>query len=109
MRISDWSSDVCSADLAEIQRQALGVAHDAAVIGWGIGTDKGRVRFDILRHEADTLHRLLCSVGLGERHEALRQLAGPGRQIQVQAPGKAKVLQRSEERRVGKGWGRTCK
>src|SRR3546814_18788948 len=99
MRISDWSSDVCSSDLGgEVQAAALVVADD-----------------DILE------------IGLEDRHDAALQVRNLGG-ILVDAPGLESQLgkasprnkayvpgtydsypQRSEERRVGKECVSTCR
>src|SRR3546814_20060791 len=93
MRISDWSSDVCSSDLACFLRQtgmraqAHGREHgvrlnDRAVIQIGADTRSGRV---------------------------------DGNDLAAQMPDDALFLQRranglrSEERRVGKEWVSTCR
>src|SRR3546814_2103643 len=82
MRISDWSSDVCSSDL----RPWDGKPCRRPV--WR----KGRRG----RHCA-TLHSLAASASM------LKALAGP------RAPGKKKAPNRSEERRVGKECVSTCR
>src|SRR3546814_6523208 len=55
MRISDWSSDVCSSDLPEIVLEAAGPA-------LGPGLEKGaaefREAFGLCRHRAQQRHRL---------------------------------------------------
>src|SRR3546814_5224216 len=77
MRISDWSSDVCSSDL-QIDR-SIGHGHD-----WGIG-----VRGDDVRH-----HRAV---------EDPQTLDAANPQIRCQYRHRIAVLAgRSEERRVGK-------
>src|SRR3546814_19641549 len=90
MRISDWSSDVCSSDLLAF--------HHLETIGG---------------HE-DRLGRLVHAVvgpadALGEPRGALRR-AHMDDEIDV-APIETEVERRgrSEERRVGKEWVRTCR
>src|SRR3546814_6655765 len=94
MRISDWSSDVCSSDLpgdfsslkAGRALNAPGIAPIAHLCNGGdqVGNSEGA-----------------CDGGgnelIGCRHD--------GAQIAI---GHVTVNQRSEERRVGKEWGSTC-
>src|SRR3546814_8638786 len=61
MRISDWSSDVCSSDLAHVDRMA---AHRAGIPGLQYRIDMGVGPFDAVRapahqHEDDRLAGLL--------------------------------------------------
>src|SRR3546814_19154952 len=86
VRISDWSSDVCSSDL----EQAADVAHERGLLGVGTDHDPGGV--------AEEEDRQV--VGVAELHEA-RRLVGP-----VGVDGAGQV--RSEERRVGKVCVSTC-
>src|SRR3546814_13817837 len=97
MRISDWSSDVCSSDLVELQeflaaaaqqrqqavrgdlRQRLGVVEVVAVLGAGVFLARGHARAD---------------------HAA-------GRHTFAQLADQRGVLS-SEERRVGKEWVSAC-
>src|SRR3546814_4987306 len=83
MRISDWSSDVCSSDLLQLQRQARRHAL--------------RLRDGALRpahHRVAALQHALVGHALQHAAEAV-ELAGP------------LAEQRSEERRVGKECFRT--
>src|SRR3546814_18019958 len=90
MRISDWSSDVCSADLGQVGHRlhiVLGqfAEYDAAVeIEHVCGTedDPGGA------HEGDPARGFIDA---REAEEFADATAGPGQA-------------RSEERRVGKGW-----
>src|SRR3546814_19165084 len=96
MRISDWSSDVCSSDL---QRQDLAaalrqldalerfVAHSAAAAPIVPGD---RYHFDYPRLLAD-----LARVRTGIQSHL--------------TPSRAQPRDRSEERRVGKEWVSTCR
>src|SRR3546814_16152376 len=117
MRISDWSSDVCSSDLGErlARRHVVAVAEgDVVVAGEGEG-DAGIA-----------LGRRGRVVGRGSAREAQQGLAGHtvvaeegsgvalvGHQQVVAGHGKAEALlaggPRSEARRVGKEWVRTCR
>src|SRR3546814_5331501 len=86
MRISDWSSDVCSSDL---QREG----NAATVI-------RRRLRHDPLRAR----DRILDAGGAVDgRHIVIRH-----RQIRGQAPRPA-AIERSEARRVGKECVSTCR
>src|SRR3546814_19698352 len=102
MRISDWSSDVCSSDLRFAEVKAAGqFAHD---------------------HDVETLHHfLLEGGGFGQRLEAQGR-AQVGEEVQVLADfeqatlrllGKVQIVPfgaaRSEERRVGKECVSTCR
>src|SRR3546814_3961014 len=66
MRISDWSSDVCSSDLAQARKAQLHVVADvAADVEAGVATDQVPAVLDV--------------VGLGDLHVALdRATAGRG-------------------------------
>src|SRR3546814_14784550 len=116
MRISDWSSDVCSSDLAnglvvlvavvavdEVVHGALGRGQHAeravkcigdALRDLGVaGDDGGRVlRADHRTLGNDELQRLQAA--LVQRDLVFHQ--------------GAEDIERSEERRVGKGWVRKC-
>src|SRR3546814_12906257 len=110
MRISDWSSDVCSSDLARRRIAALVHGH--------VGTfakSLDETHFDIEERAAPAsvespraLLRLLAA-----RHPAARSLeerlslVASDRDADV---GLGVVLERrSEERRVGKEWVSTCR
>src|SRR3546814_20210244 len=122
MRISDWSSDVCSSDLHEID------VLDIAAVGLDAGTFRqldhlhavmlrrrglladighaGETGLVPDRHAIAIAHQMLRQFALaevaavgGERNE----LVGPG------AGAEPACRLRSEERRVGKGWVRTCR
>src|SRR3546814_9350730 len=87
MRISDWSSDVCSSDLAEQAGHVVDVA-----VGQHHGMDR-TVPHALARMKLAALEDLLAQVGRGvQQHPALavggdryRGLAGRGRQ-RVAAP-----------------------
>src|SRR3546814_8656846 len=70
MRISDWSSDVCSSDL-------LGLASDA--LGVGVGIDTGTVSFGEFGHS----HRDLTAIGSVVNRAARAQAAAATGQILV--------------------------
>src|SRR3546814_15826735 len=103
MRISDWSSDVCSSDLD------LAVA---AAEGW---TDRARPMFEMPPHVHldDPLGRLLGHIDF-----RLAMLDGPtedytcfvGTMVQEAYATSDRIrAARSEERRVGKECGSTCR
>src|SRR3546814_13008058 len=103
MRISDWSSDVCSSDLADTPAALLqGIRSGAISVGVVVPPDferrlaEGREAVQVMVDGSDT------SV-----QNAVRQLA----QLPVgnaRAPGTISVV-RSEERRVGKECVSTCR
>src|SRR3546814_20360912 len=93
MRISDWSSDVCSSDLGLAGLEGEGLALDG---------------------EADVAHRL--QVHLDPRHAVVPDRAvaeGVDRnrpvQLGVDAMEEVEIELRSEARRVGKEWVSTCR
>src|SRR3546814_14003954 len=108
MRISDWSSDVCSSDLPFKGRrykspplQGEGEQPSRVVIG------RGRVRTIVLVELARQLQRRGVAVAGGQRLEVDR----PQRCF-LHDPQQAFIDQfqdRSEERREGKEWGSTCR
>src|SRR3546814_12971412 len=94
MRISDWSSDVCSSDLPELERlvdtalaQNLDIRQAAARI------DEARALRDL------AAGRQLPTVAAGASVNRRRQSEN----------GPLPIGTRSEERRVGKGGVRTCR
>src|SRR3546814_19551884 len=91
MRISDWSSDVCSSDLAVTQR-----AH------FQIELNRSNDAFAVFLREANWAHGLLgrrvgCASSLEFNADALEQVNSYGQ------------WHRSEERRVGKEYVSTCR
>src|SRR3546814_19197122 len=94
MRISDWSSDVCSSDLLNQPFCASGEANDQRVLQRK--KRRGRRRF---QHNG-YIRRLVATVG---------QINGRGGLRSPRYPRKNDVCFRSEERRVGKEGVRTCR
>src|SRR3546814_17455867 len=94
MRISDWSSDVCSSDLVEfVQRREIGkVERIAFVIG----------EADPVIDRDDELLRMIW-FGRGER------IVGNGDGYGGRLDHLVYRCKRSEERRVGKEGVRTCR
>src|SRR3546814_16617047 len=100
MRISDWSSDVCSSDLVVVELDAdEGLQAQAHVLGVDLGTVAGD---DAVALQA--LHP--AQAGRGRKVDAFGQL-GDGQAAAVLEFGKQ--LERSEERRVGKECVSTCR
>src|SRR3546814_14907058 len=113
MRISDWSSDVCSSDLRRVQRVAAVVqnvdALDPVFAGEGVDDDlrgSGAVGIVVERPALAGLAvpmdlRRLVKAGGGQ---------GDARHVgSLDEGGETELLiaDRSEERRVGKEWVRT--
>src|SRR3546814_14133239 len=101
MRISDWSSDVCSSDLVG--------ARQKKVEGSAARQQSRPVacRPHVFERRSDDLREIAAVEG---RYPAV--LCGDERTDGIAQPGPGKAGQslyaRSEERRVGKGGGRTC-
>src|SRR3546814_12164279 len=96
MRISDWSSDVCSSDLIELadnDAAALAIAAqrtvDVAVVDLRAPGVNGPALLAAIRQRYPEVVRLLL-IDDAQQDDAMR------------------VLDRSEERRVGKECVRTC-
>src|SRR3546814_12972499 len=95
LRISDWSSDVCSSDLLAPRRQLEGIAHDAVAAAPGEhGFLHGKLVLGVAVHAAADLG-IFALVILA--HHVVVDVA------------RFAVLQRSEERRVGKECVSTCR
>src|SRR3546814_16558506 len=96
MRISDWSSDVCSSDLFEVGHQVLG--HDMMPI---LEPEYSIKAAD--RAEGETILRDEILAHL----DALPE----GRQVMLKLslPVEANLFRRPEERRVGKEFVSTCR
>src|SRR3546814_12949950 len=97
MRISDWSSDVCSSDL----RTAVPCHRDPALLGQSFGVQEPQLRGAVAHDEAAPVLRQAPAFAfvaeLGNRREV------------VQLPDEALPMPRSEERRVGKECVSTCR
>src|SRR3546814_14682238 len=95
MRISDWSSDVCSSDLAELD-QAVAAARAAFKTWKNTPVETRRAALQamakIIQDNHEELYRLLTSEQ-GKPHEQAR----------------GEILGRSEERRVGNECVSTCR
>src|SRR3546814_12880682 len=87
MRISDWSSDVCSSDLAEqIEYRLLHVG--------AMDTHRAATDFDTIEHDVVALRQRRTRIGT--QRVGIERL-GRGERMVQRDPA------RSEERRVGKG------
>src|SRR3546814_17143679 len=98
MRISDWSSDVCSSDLAlthEVHHPAL-----LGIVEIEIEIYLAPAFMDVRRHRVPHASRLEDR----EAHRQLRAVAYAGDDELVDRP-----VVRSEERRVGEECVRTCR
>src|SRR3546814_20151445 len=97
MRISDWSSDVCSSDLASVSiGPELGMGTKAdSIDAHVLGAEPSLVR---QKSGQDSLFQGFARSTCNEAAPALGKHQGPNL-----------GHGRSEERRVGKEWGRTCR
>src|SRR3546814_12564421 len=98
MRISDWSSDVCSSDLDALD--LAGRSRRAEDFGVGIGVEAGLIgeRGQVARHRVD--------VPTAGEIEGLHQIGCVG---QADAWLAQRGIVRSEERSVGKECVSTCR
>src|SRR3546814_12898965 len=96
MRISDWSSDVCSSDL---ERRAGGALLRLLVV-----EEEEQLVLDQRAAE----RRAVGGVVLEAREVRDVLVLADHRVVAVQAVARAMELVRSDERRVGKEWVRTC-
>src|SRR3546814_16393459 len=95
MRISDWSSDVCSSDLRYVAQRGLLLRSEYEPLTSG-GSDR----------PSDHCRRETMPRSIGEPiRGALQSLLG----FDHSATGKALLTPRSEERRVGKECVSTCR
>src|SRR3546814_4136860 len=94
VRISDWSSDVCSSDLAVPRADIIAIEENASFADLAaLFAEAGHSRIPVYRENLDTI------VGMIHIRDAFAILAG-----------KAPVPdRRSEERRVGKECVSTCR
>src|SRR3546814_13073768 len=90
MRISDWSSDVCSSDLGEFVREGR---RACGVVGASLGIDAELERQHHLEWRRAGAHHISEGVVQGDPGEAAPVARAP----------------RSEERRVGKEGVSTCR
>src|SRR3546814_10964814 len=95
MRISDWSSDVCSSDLAF---EAMEASRDQKLVDKANSLDGDKAALDKANASADP--KLVKA--LAEREAALKA-------ANTAAQAADRKLERSEERRVGKECVSTCR
>src|SRR3546814_3697304 len=93
MRISDWSSDVCSSDLRGLRRSAA--RFDRPEVGQPVAAQA------VIPVES-------VDGGVAVRHHQPDQVADLQRRASWRQ-GQAAELVRSAERRVGKEWDSTCR
>src|SRR3546814_16693045 len=120
MRISDWSSDVCSSDLATLQggrRPGLRNAAEDVVRGYrDVG---GELAGNILEEAVDSVI-LRCVSGGADQHgpggcadcnsfQHSRSFPFPSGGGSRERKRKPRAICRSEESTVGTGWVRTCR
>src|SRR3546814_18600925 len=98
MRISDWSSDVCSSDLA----CSVALLEAGAVVDY---------RHEVIgRGHAERLVPLIAELAGGGRADVIAAGCGPGSFASVAFANRRPMLpDRSEERRVGKECVSTCR
>src|SRR3546814_5059980 len=101
MRISDWSSDVCSSDLIEASGMTTLMVPEAAG-GFGGGWSDGAVLFRLVGYHAVALPIVEATIVAGyvagiDGLSGFGTIAGPV------------AGERSEERRVGKECVSTCR
>src|SRR3546814_17627512 len=111
MRISDWSSDVCSSDLLtpeEARRQARKILGGAATGADPAAELKAKRKEMRIAELVDLYEKEGCYIQRGKRQgEAMKPLTKQYtlariRHHVVPLPGSPRVRERSEERRVGK-------
>src|SRR3546814_14000044 len=114
MRISDWSSDVCSSDLTRVERAGR-IAQYPTQCHRGVGAEaRGEVRHRAARQIADRLQsgadergrRLGLQFERGDGQAADRLAFVGGRACLIACKRARGVGGRSEARRGGKEWGR---
>src|SRR3546814_15996551 len=114
MRISDWSSDVCSSDLAD-DRAGDGRCHDAAARPWRspVAAAEPQAEAD-RRAEPPTFRRTGDVAGRSAEQQLERIEAEQFRHCADQPPAQSTANDRpapegTDERRVGTDWDRTSK
>src|SRR3546814_18559449 len=103
MRISDWSSDVCSSDLTRKACVVFSMEMSAPQLAFRLISSIGRINQQRLRTgqlEDEDWSRV---------NHAIRMLSEAKMFIDDTPALSPDVLRRSEERRVGKEWVRTCR
>src|SRR3546814_19988804 len=80
MRISDWSSDVCSSDLKGVDTVAVSLTHEQALVEFDPQVVKPEVLLQVLRDIGYTIHD---PNKLRPFEEEERELVGEGRRFLV--------------------------
>src|SRR3546814_11766397 len=103
MRISDWSSDVCSSDLRKSEGLLLPMSVRDNISMASIGRFTKGIFIDRKRQDArvDEMIRRLA-IKVGDADSPVATLSGGNQQ-------KVVIAKRSEERRVGKECVSTCR
>src|SRR3546814_15756892 len=99
MRISDWSSDVCSSDLPD---GVILTSDSGSCANWYARDIKMR------RGMMGSLSGGLASMGAGVPYAIAAKFAHPDRPV-IASVGDGAMQMRTEERRVGKEGVRTCR
>src|SRR3546814_18654981 len=103
MRISDWSSDVCSSDLGHLHGQYLPPA---------VPVDADRDQHRLASNHAAFAHSLVAGIKDQIRERLVEAALGKGRQAAIELlvdrrdrrGREGMAAQSSEERRLGKEW-----
>src|SRR3546814_18019891 len=103
MRISDWSSDVCSSDLQPLYRQSAIYARHGVTLSRSTLADWVAGSSQLLRPLVQALHRYVMGGNKVHADDTPVPVLAPGRG--QTRPGRL----RSEERRVGKECVSTCR
>src|SRR3546814_14366466 len=117
MRISDWSSDVCSSDL---QRLVEALVTQAAVEALDIAVLLRLARRDVVPLDRSLLRpsqdRQAGQLGAVAAHDHQRRYASDGddgvelpSDTRAEQPGGGNPRERSEERRGGNEWVKKCR
>src|SRR3546814_11736547 len=104
MRISDWSSDVCSSDLAQDE-------HGEDAFSAGIGAEAIRVlleNLDLEQERVDLMEDLATTKSELKPKKIIKRLKVVESFIESGNRPEWMILDRSEERRVGKECVSTC-
>src|SRR3546814_15003746 len=108
MRISDWSSDVCSSDLGVAQDRGLAPFGMFEITGAGVIMAVAGIACLLIVGRWLLPDRQVLS-GILPRSQARHAMADVLVPLGPPLGGKRLGDARSEQRRVGKGWGRTSR
>src|SRR3546814_19793659 len=110
MRISDWSSDVCSSDLAvAIAEQEDTWAPIAGRLMTWVNLERDARLSDDTVKALDAAKKWVAAHAAELRNQRLEPIAEQAREIWSELRQESNVDIRTEERRVGKEWVRTTK